>query len=82
MKDKTGRPISVPFSTNPVTSDLEQRKPYLPDRLITPRTLAALTLAGTGTEVGRYGLSLYGRCIYGYRKGIYGADTYGDCSYW
>ena len=48
---------------------------------LTPPIKTAV-LSGTGSDIGKYGACLYGRCIYGYRKGIYGADTYDNCSYW
>lgn len=34
-----------------------------------------------GLEIGRYGRTSYGRCIYGARYGIYGYDRYGHCRY-
>jgi hypothetical protein len=82
MKDKTG-----PTKQNKTSKylDLERRGPHIPAGYITYLMLSQVVISamsGTGSSVGVYGFSQYGRCIYGYKKGIYGADTYGDASYW
>ena len=52
------------------------------DRTVTAVKLALATLSGSGLDIGLYGINLYGRCAYGYRKGIYGDDENLDCCYW
>lgn len=83
MKDKTGRPRTVRLGDNNY-HDLEKRRMHIPDDFVTTRMIDPDALAKhDGTEVGRYGVHKYGRCVYGYAGpiGIYGTDTYGNCRY-
>jgi hypothetical protein len=83
MKDKTGRPERKLAQLNNYY-DLEKRGIYIPNNFITSRMVSPSVLVPeNGTAVGRYGITKYGRCVYGPAGpiGIYGTDTYGNCVY-
>ena len=82
MKDKTGRPSNIPIDQRNF-HDLDGLMMFIPQGAIVSANFAPGVLGSSdGTEVGRYGIHKYGRCVYGKApKGIYGYDTYGNCVY-
>ncbi len=67
----------------PIVFDAEKRTIVIPQKSISVNNLDSdLQNRMRYMPIATYGVSKYGKCIYGANYAQYGSDVYGDCVYY